>query len=197
MMKIKHKRFDITIGILLLILAPACVFFEDRGNIYDPKSDNFVGLVTDKGNGTVYVSATGLYWKKCSQGQSDLTCSGTALEYMYCNTYDNSCNGGVNFGILDGNGDSAVWDSCNELNNTFFAGFTSWRAPIFSELNHFYDNAYSENTDLFPNTMMSHYWSSSGYEDNLNYAYGINFSNGNIGYYNKTYADYVRCVAGP
>lgn len=198
-MEFKFRMIGKLSIISFLLLFIHCDYFENRGNENDPKSHNYIGdnIIIDHDDGTIYDSATKLYWRKCSQGQSDYLCTGAAAEYKYCDSNGNSCNGSVTGGILDGSGNSEAYDACEVLNNGGFAEITDWRVPTFPELDNFYENVYLKKIEFFPNTPEGYYWSSSSHEDNPNYAYGIDFENGQYGMYSKLFADYIRCVSGP
>jgi hypothetical protein len=137
---------------------------------------------TDNGDGTVYDGRTGLVWQKCSMGQNnDTTCSGTAttatwaIALTYCN-------------------------DLNSYNAVGFASHTTWRLPNINELKSIVDrnispNPSAINNTIFPNTLANIYWSSSTYVPSTTDAWGVAFTSGNVGYYNKTNSYYVRCVA--
>ena len=74
-----------------------------------------------------------------------------------------------------------------------------WRLPNRNELISIvdyskYNPAIKEN--IFQNITSSYYWSSSSYASYSSNAWIVNFSNGSMGYDNKTYSNYVRCVRG-
>lgn len=62
-----------------------------------------------------------------------------------------------------------------------------WRLPTRGELADAYDNKVE-------GFYFNYYWSSSSYVQNTNDAWYVVFSNGNVGYYVKTFKYYVRCV---
>jgi hypothetical protein len=150
----------------------------------------------DLGDGTVLVTDGTLVFVKCSQGQLDPSCSGTADWLMYCDIYndpDNPCDNGS---TLDGSGTtSGVWSSCEALNTVpagGYAGHTGWRAPTLTELQKLY-TAYDGNRALLPNTVQGHYWSSSSW--NATNAWAVNFAaGGGTAYMPKDDAKPVRCV---
>lgn len=144
--------------------------------------------VVDNGDFTVTDYSRALVWKKCSQGQNnDVTCSGTIGIFQYCNFNGNSCNG-TDYGILDGGGGGEAWNVCN---NETLAG-RNWRVPTKEELIDFYDNAYSENIILFPNTT-NFYWSATS--GGSAYASVVGFTIGYVGNTAKTEEFSVRCVS--
>jgi len=86
-----------------------------------------------------------------------------------------------------------------ELNATCFGGHSDWRVPTINELASITDlGRYdpSINTDYFPNTLSSNYWSSTTIAASTGHAWGVGFNRGN-GYSNvKSYSYYVRAVRG-
>lgn len=166
----------------------------------------------DNCNGTVTDTNNNLVWLKCSVGQkNNATCSGTALKFQYCPTYDSSCdNGNI---LISG----PAFDVCNSLNinsSGEIASITTWRNPTLDELKSlvYCSNGtptplaglnwcgqletFSEPTidkEMFPNTLTSPYWTSS--VANNDHAWGVSFKGGNtIGGY-KSSNLYVRCVS--
>lgn len=85
--------------------------------------------------GTYTYGTTTLYFKKCSQGQTfnsgTNSCSGTSSYFQYCDTQDNSCNGGTNTGNLNGNGNSEAFATCKD---EVFGGLSNWRVATDKDL---------------------------------------------------------------
>jgi hypothetical protein len=86
-----------------------------------------------------------------------------------------------------------------ELNDTVFGGFSDWRIPNLKELASIVNSGrYNPaiNTDYFPNTMSSNYWSSTTVASHPGLAWRVGFSNGDVYYGIKSLALYVRAVRG-
>jgi hypothetical protein len=149
---------------------------------------------TDNGNGTVTDNNTGLMWQKCSAGQTDFTdCSGGAAAtynwYRATGTSDPTYNpsGGTNI--------------CGSLNTSNFGGHSDWRLPAEQELQTIVDYSIQSpsptiKASYFPNTIASHYWSSTTDAGNSDYAWRVLFYDGNVAYSVKNNVYYVRCVRG-
>jgi hypothetical protein len=102
------------------------------------RGDTTAQSFTPNGDGTVTDNRTGLIWQKCSAGQNETTCSGTALRYNWN-------------------------DALNYCNSRSLANQTDWRLPSakeFESLTH--DTIFNPSVDTnFPNTDYAHYWWSS------------------------------------
>jgi len=90
-------------------------------------------------------------------------------------------------------------DFINVLNSANFGGYNDWRLPAIKELSfirnmEIYNPAI--NTDYFPNTVSSYYWSSTPYAHYSSYAWYVYFSNGYVSSYDKSGSYYVRAVRG-
>lgn len=130
---------------------------------------------TDNNDGTITANATGLMWKKCSEGQSGSDCSGGSASYLDWATAITTC----------------------EADTT--AGHTDWHLPNQNELFSLVDFSVvspSINSTYFPNTQSGRYWSATtyqfpGYEY---YAWYVYFYNGSTIAFIKGYTFYVRCL---
>ena len=120
--------------------------------------------------------STGLLWQRCSAGlNNDTTCSGYESYY--------------------------TWSEATSYCSSLSLGGKTWRLPTLNELKSLVDYGKSSSpsidTAVFPNTQSYDYWSSSTYAQDTNDAWYVYFGNGYVGYSNKTYNSYVRCVTGP
>jgi hypothetical protein len=135
--------------------------------------------LVDNGNGTITDTATGLIWKKCSEGQTnDENCTGSATL--------------VNW--------SQALQAAETINsNDGFAEQTDWRLPNIKELQSIVEVACSVptiNSDRFPNTASSGFWSASARVNGSAYAWGVDFYGGNSGDYGRSSSSQVRLVRG-
>ena len=71
-------------------------------------------------------------------------------------------------------------------------GDGNWYLPAIDQLETLYSNRNNINSVADENFTATGYWSSA--ENSSNYAYSVNFYNGNTSYYNKHNTVYVRCV---
>jgi hypothetical protein len=130
--------------------------------------DSATGVVTDL--------ATGLMWKRCSEGHSGVAC---ATDSATTHTW------------------SAALDLANASTH---AGFTDWRLPNAEELYSLVETACaspSVNTIAFPATATSFYWSSTSravlFSDQ---AFAVNFNGGILNTAVKSSNQRVRLVRG-
>ena len=122
----------------------------------------------------VFDTQTALMWMRCSLGQTwnGNSCTGTATSYTWK-------------------------QALNAADTHSFAGFEDWRVPNIKELESLVEPAcYSPaiNQSVFPNTVSSHYWSSSPNAHHTASAWNVSFSYGNGSSYNKGNNKSVRLV---
>ncbi len=94
-----------------------------------------------------------------------------------------------------------TYDFIHALNNAHFGGYSDWRLPGSEELRSICDYGRynpSINTDYFPNTISSPYWSSTTYAPDTNCAWPIIFLEGyGFGFLSFKYNNsYVRACRG-
>lgn len=118
--------------------------------------------------------ATGLMWKRCSEGQSGESCAGIAY------THD--------------------WAQALSLaNGVSHAGLSDWRLPNAEELNSLAETGCfspSINEIVFPGTESVIYWSSTTYGPNPNFAWAVGFLVGGVTAIQKIGNLRVRLVRG-
>jgi hypothetical protein len=97
-----------------------------------------------------------------------------------------------------------TWDESNQkfinaLNAAHLGGFSDWRLPSLREIKTlvvFSRRSPAIDTDYFPNTQSSFYWSSTTYADSTSYAWGVYFKGVDDHGYGKGDSYYVRAVRG-
>lgn len=130
----------------------------------------------DNSNNTITDNATGLMWKKCSEGLSGASCATGSATSTNWTTALSTC----------------------EADTT--AGHTDWRLPNIMELFSivsFFNQLVSPaiNTTFFPATSGARYWSSTTLTDGENAAYHVDFIEGEVTYTTKSNtATLIRCV---
>ncbi|ENM5742683.1 DUF1566 domain-containing protein [Vibrio metoecus] len=129
---------------------------------------------SDNGDGTVTHHTTGLIWQRCSLGQSwdGTDCTGTATTF----TWEQALAAAAQHSL---------------------GGFSDWRLPNKNELASIVEyRCYGPaiNSQPFPNTPSSWYWSSSPDADDSSYAWVVGFFHGDVYDYDKDNYSYVRLV---
>ena len=132
----------------------------------------------DNGDGTVTDKATGLQWKRCSEGQTwdGATCTGWATTH--------------------------IWQQALQLaEGASYAGKGDWRLPNIKELGGIVEQACSDlaiDLAVFPGPGTPGYWfwSSSPYAYSAAYAWVVDFSGGQDARYIKNSDYFVRLVRG-
>ena len=98
--------------------------------------------------------------------------------------------GGLVVAKKDATENGVNWSNAVSLcDNYTLSGFTDWHLPTKDELVTMYNN---KNT--IGGFKGGWYWSSTTNEDNSDYAYGVNFSDGSVKYGGELLSRYVRCV---
>ena len=112
--------------------------------------------------------------------------------------YDGNSNTNGGYAGTPGNG--ANTDAfINAMNRAHFGGYSDWRLPTIKELAYLADSSRTNpsiNTNYFPNTVSSWYWSSSTSAIYPYHAWGVGFRHGYDSYNYKYFHGYVRAVRG-
>ncbi|MCP4235258.1 MAG: DUF1566 domain-containing protein [Aestuariibacter sp.] len=92
------------------------------------------------------------------------------------------------------------WDVLvNDSNTETLCGFSDWRVPNVKELKgiaSFDRSSPAIDTNYFPNTSSSYYWSGTAYADFSGGAWGVNFDGGETDLFGRGDNLYVRLVRG-
>jgi hypothetical protein len=140
----------------------------------------------DNGNGTISDQASGLTWKKCSEGQSwdpeNDFCSGTITTFTWQEALQRA-------------------EAVNKGTEGESLGQVGWRLPNIKELASVVDLKICDpaiDGDYFPETDSSGYWSSTASASSVNDAWGVGFFDGYDFCGDIDYSYRVRLVrAGP
>ena len=93
-------------------------------------------------------------------------------------------------------------DFVNALNAENFGGYSDWRIPDIKELDSIFDLFFLHsswptiNTNYFPNTLKSDYWTSTSLAAIVDNAWGVGYSAGKDFRNRKDYYSFVRAVRG-
>jgi hypothetical protein len=135
----------------------------------------------NNGDGTVTDNRTGLTWKRCSEGQIRLDCTGgAAVQYTWPDALARA----------------------KEVNDSGgFAGHADWRVPNIKELRSLVERQCvlpAINAQVFPGTPVNSFWSSSPYagSGSGNSAWSVDFFDGGDAALLKSSAFFVRLVRG-
>jgi len=131
---------------------------------------------TDHGDGTVTDQATGLQWKRCTEGQtwSGGRCTGTPSGYAWPQALQRA---------------AAV----------SFAGKGDWRLPNYQEAIAIVEEACSApavDAAVFPATRADWYWTSSPELDDARYTWALNFDDGEVSEIPVWDRHWIRLVRG-
>jgi Protein of unknown function (DUF1566) len=131
-------------------------------------------LIPNAAGDEVTDTATGLIWKRCSEGQAwdivQATCTGTAMTFTH---------------------EQALQLAATQ------AGTAGWRLPNVKELSSIVDASRASpaiDTASFPATPSKWYWTSSPYAGLSGYAWGVSFYYGSVNGDGRGSADQVRLV---
>ncbi len=99
------------------------------------------------GNDTVYHDDIYAVWTRCAldlnSGIPYVNCSTNSSPFKYCDSNDNSCNGGESGDLVTS---GPIYDACNYLNSIQFGGLTGWRVPEVYEWESLLDHTALANT---------------------------------------------------
>jgi hypothetical protein len=129
----------------------------------------------DSTNEVVTDRATGLMWKRCSEGQSGAACATVGSTFYTWTT------------------------ALTQANTSTHAGFDDWRLPNAEELYSLVETGCSNpsiNTTAFPATVLTSYWSSTTYAPDVSIAWVVFFTVGNLNATLKSNNRRVRLVRG-
>ena len=166
MMQIRASKSWVPSLLLLLLWAGNAQAVPCQNNLPASNPD---AVYIDHGNGTVTDTRTGLKWKQCAEGLSGATCqTGTALSFTWANALAHA-------------------------EASTFASDTDWRLPNVKELSSLVEDCRAVpaiNTNRFPNTPSSSFWSGSPDAYVSSYAWGVYFD---VGYaYSGNRSNFVR-----
>lgn len=144
-------------------------------NNIPPTNPDNVYEIHDDGS-TVTDTRTGLMWKRCSEGQ----------------TWNGS--------ICAGSDSTFAWaDALNHVLTLTDAGYDDWRLPNRNELESLVEDCTyypAINTDIFPNTPSSGFWSASPNANSSYFAWGVDFLFGESSLTSRGGYNRVRAVRG-
>lgn len=163
---------------------------------------------------------TGLYWDRCSVGQSwnGTTCTGEPIKLNWQDAKDyvakftnQQAKGGYTNWRLPTIEELSTIRYCSEgwksiigaeiINNDTYEGISMAQIPVSQEKTTdvpFSCATQSEqptlDTNIFPNSMINFYWSDTSRVTYTTYAHGVSFTFGGIGSYRKDASNPVRAV---
>lgn len=163
------------ITLIVGLAAPATVLATQTCRTLDLAPSAPVDRYLVNSGGTVTDKATGLVWKRCSEGLSGDTCeNGRATPYS--------------------------WREATALAAaTDFNGAKGWRLPTVRELGTLLEYQCTMpaiNLAIFPATPATNFWTATPYAGYVNGAWNINFNDGVHDNSSKNYRLYVRLVRG-
>ncbi|MCX7144352.1 MAG: DUF1566 domain-containing protein, partial [Proteobacteria bacterium] len=124
----------------------------------------------DNRDGTISHVPTGLIWKRCAEGQTwdGAACADTAS--------------------------SVKWDSAVLLNNSTYAGNSTWRLPTAQEIEALVGYSAADLAAAFPNSPLALFWSATPYAGDATSAWSLGFGDGECYNTPKTDTYSVRLV---
>ena len=124
----------------------------------------------DNGDATVSHGPTGLIWKRCAEEQiwDGSTCTNAAS--------------------------TVTWDMAILLNNTTFAGNSTWRVPTANEVEALFGYDANVIASVFPNSPTALFWSASPYAGDSTSAWSLGLGDGECYNAPKSDANSVRLV---
>jgi hypothetical protein len=170
-----HRPWPLLIGLCLALAAGGALAAQACKYASIPATAP-ASRFSDNGDGTVRDKATGLQWKRCSEGQtwSGGTCTGSPTTH--------------------------TWQAALQLaEGASYAGKGDWRLPNIKALASIVEQAcFYPAIDLavFPGTPSDWFRSSSPYAFSADYAWFVDFGNGNDDYNYRSNGGHVRLVRG-
>lgn len=158
------KNMMIVMALLGGVLSPLSAWSQECSDGIEPSTPDT--QLVDNGDGTIKDTLTGLMWKKCSEGQTGLDCSGDAAGFTLKEALNNV-------------------QSLNKRGG--FAGHKDWRVPNIKELFSIVEKNCANpaiNVRFFPNTpfssSVSSYLTSSPVAGKFHSTWSVYFSYGDV-----------------
>jgi len=171
MMRVTARGSSILGLLALLLWAGNAQAVPCQNNIPAGNPDE---VYIDHGDGTVTDTRTDLMWKQCAEGLSGTNCqTGSAQSFTWAN-------------------------ALARADASTFANYTDWRLPNVKELSSLVEECRSSpsiNTNHFPNTPSSPFWSGSPNASQSNVWLVVNFEGGQVGSLRGSFSR-VRLVRG-
>lgn len=174
---IKTARLSITASFILVLSINVSAQDQNCQTDKIPKSID-TGRYTVDSDGNVQDSKTKLIWQRCAEGLSGNACdSGEAELFTW--------------------GEALEYASKHASNKGQAESVGAWRIPNIRELASIVELQCSSpavSVLHFPNTPLSHSWSSSPYEFYPHYSWYVDFDEGGYNYADRTDKKYLRLV---
>jgi hypothetical protein len=183
--------------------SPGLLFFSGNTDYPPPsytKLNSTGNPLPDSATSWIMVkdNVTGLIWevKKNMDGISNYDDPNDADNtYTWYDSNPNTNGGYAGIPGKDTNTEAFI----NAMNHAHFGGYSDWRLPTIKELAYLADTSSTNpsiNTNYFPSTVSSWYWSSSTSANYPYHAWGVGFRHGYDSYNHKYFHGYVRAVRG-